>query len=139
MVDFGGLVARHALEMKRTTSRKFFRHRAGLQDVKDRPNTSNDISASWQQLGCSDGGLAPPHHTLSWQQLSCLAALLVISGTKISIFWWLWHHENIAFVLQIIGYRAIWPFWYSGTKIMDFGGLRQSWGNQPVGPNGLAR
>ena len=42
-----------------------------------------DILASWHQLG---------------HQLGCLAALLVFLGTKISIFWWLWQHENIAFV-----------------------------------------
>ena len=34
----------------------------------------------------------------SWHQLTCLAAFLVFLGAKISIFWWLWHHANIAFV-----------------------------------------
>ena len=30
------------------------------------------------------------------------------------------------------------PFWYPGTKIVDFGGSRQGRGNQPLGPDGLA-
>ena len=52
------------------------------------------VLVSWHQLGHLGTSLADI--LASWHQLSCLIAFLVILGTKISIFWWLWHHENIA-------------------------------------------
>ena len=54
------------------------------------------LLVSWHQLGHLGTSLADI--LASWHQLSCLAAFLVILGAKISIFWWLWHHANIAFV-----------------------------------------
>ena len=64
-----------------------------------------DILASWHQLGCLAAGLAPCCFA-ALLLLCCAAlllchdvfALLLIRGSKISIFWCLWHHENIGFV-----------------------------------------
>ena len=55
-----------------------------------------ELLVSWHQFGYLGTSLADI--LASWHQLSCLAAFLVILGAKISIFWWLWHHANIAFV-----------------------------------------
>ena len=34
-------------------------------------------------------------------------------------------HKSLLFGYRDICYRDIWPFWYSGIKISDFGGSSQ--------------